>query len=650
MEGGNVFPSQETQKGDQYFFINKSRKSTHLSRSSLAEKAAIQSHVQTGTKRNRPAKSFSVVVSGHHRSDEGRNIGSKNSETSAPTQNSTKLNQDLPKSLALSEQEQHPQRPRWLLEEAAPSGTTGNTNQFTQSSVPKVRLLFVDSSAKRSQRERELEDAQRKAHAATETHRKKKIRSKQELLRNMGNRNPDQARVESLENNSTWSYTRGKEVQRSQELGGTSPTDQIILSKTDPFETGSIKLDKTVANLLHYYVYYYHPTLWPNEMAVLRHGSYVFEGAVNNIMSTVMEDKLVMYCLLSAAASRFQFVDRLPSAEVTGKEGYYIQNALKLLRSRVVSATLQGSDQLRRLLICILFLTSAEAYRDEVSAAKTHLGAAVVLLKENGGLKYIQDENLRGQLAMADLYLACIKLEPCLFDCTYDPGSARALDLEEGELDQLECKVLGTSFVDRDINIIPSELGKLIEQVRETYSIKTGLRTSSMVASRVMQVTHWITTRNMAIRHSLLALKTHDSRVHALRVAIIMWTLLSMNVTGRTKTVKLMALTLRLILAEISDLHWIDNEDICFWILLVGFACAAEGSEVSVWYAEQCCRLGSGFIPVGLDQDWVDDLAMQLENFQLGYFFDSQVQRPRTRKLAMQWLHLQGVQGSYRDT
>jgi len=648
MESCNTFLSRETQKAEQYFFINKSRDSTHLSRSSLAEKAAIQSHVQTGTKRNRPAKSglsMAVRVSGHIRSDEGRNSIGMSAAKSALTQNSTKLNQHVSKSVALSEKDQHPQRPNPEPEEAAPLGITLNKLESRQLGVPEVRLLFVNSGAKRSQRERELEDAQRKAHAAIETYRKKKIRSKQGLPQ--VNRHPNRSRLNSSETNSTWSSTSGKHirVQQSQPLCGTSPTDQIVLSKIDSFETGSIKLDKTVANLLHYYVYFYHPTIWPNEMAVLRHGCYVFEGAVNNIMSTVMEDKLVMYCLLSAAASRFQFVDRLPSAEVTGKEGYYVQNALRLLRSRVGPATLQTSDELRRLLICIMFLTSAEAYRDQVLAAKTHLEAAVVLLKEKGGLQYVRDENLRGQLAMADLYLACIKLEPCLFDCAYDPGSASVLDIVDGELDQLECTVLGTSFLDRDLNILPSELSKLIEQVRETYSIRTRLRTSSMAASRVMEVTHWITTRNMAIRHRLLAFKTHDSRVHAVRVAMIMWTLLSMNVTGRTKTVKHMAVTLRLILAQISDLNWIDGLDIYLWILLVGFACAAEGSEVSVWYAEQGYCLGSSLIPGCLEQGLVDEIAMQLEGFQLGFFFDPLVQQPRTRKLAQRWLQLRGMGG-----
>ena len=100
----------------------------------------------------------------------------------------------------------------------------------------------------------------------------------------------------------------------------------------------------------------------------------------------------------------------------------------------VLASTPARRKQLRQRLICIVFLIAAEAYRDEISAAETHLRAAVGLLERKGGLMWIQDENLRGQLAMGDLYLACVKLEPCLFNCDYDPGLASTLGLWEGEL------------------------------------------------------------------------------------------------------------------------------------------------------------------------------------------------------------------------
>ncbi|OAP59824.1 hypothetical protein AYL99_04826 [Fonsecaea erecta] len=481
--------------------------------------------------------------------------------------------------------------------------------------MPKVRVFFVNCHPNRPRRDRELDDAERRAHAARETHRK-----------------------------------REAERDRLQSRRVPSPTSQSILLRTDPFGTTSVTIDNAVAGLLHYYVYFYHPTLWPNEMAVLRQGLYTFKSAVNYVMRMVVEDSLTMYCLLSAAACRLQFIDRLPCALVEGKHGYYMRNALQLLRSRIDTRSFQTSDQQRLLLICIMFLTSAECYRDDVSAAKTHLQAAVSILEQNGGIMSIQDENLRGQLAMADLYLACIKLKPCLFSFDYDPGPASILGLMDHELSSVPSESVAASLLDRDTQIVPLELRVVIEQLVESYEVKSRLQTSAMSASRAMEITHWITTRNMAIRNRLLALTTADLRIHALRTAIIMWTLLAMNVTGRAKTVKIMAPMLQGILTQIpAPLGWAGHEDIRLWILIVGFSCAVEASDVAGWFAAQSSDIARGW-PLDTtdstcwrrdDEDDDDDdyccrlLAVRLEIFQRqGFFFDAPIQRPRTRKLA----------------
>lgn len=592
----NSRPSQGGPKCDQFYFINKSGKSTHLSQSSSTEKAAIQSHVQTGRRRSRRGRSVSFAAYARDKSNKGPENTSANASISASKPNSSNLGQQVNPPIKFG-QEQHPPKPK----HQGGTGRLHNQHHPIKLATPNTsnaRILFVHSRPNSSQKDRELEDARRRAHAAREAHRKRRAHS-----------------------------------------DIPSPTSQAHLSKVDPFDTASVRVDNTVAGLLHYYVHFYHPTIWPNEMAVLRHGLYTFQGAVNHIVRMAIEDKLAMYCLLSASASRLQFIDRLPCPQVTGKEHYYLHNALQLLRSRIDTSVPQASEQLRQLLIFIVFLTSAEAYRDEISAAKTHLRAAVGLLKQKGGLMYVQDENLRGQLAMSDLYLACVELEPCLFDCDYDPGPVSALCLQEGELDPLCDDVTGNRWLNRDINILPLNLRVLIEQVIESYSVKARLQTFLMSASRVMEITHWISKRNMAIRHRLLALTTNNLNVHALRVSIIMWTLLTMNVTGRTKTVKVMAPMLRSILAGIPPSGWDGNKDIHFWILVVGFSCAVDGSEDSAWFVSQCCRFSSWQRPLGpakATQNWDESLAERLENFQRGFFFDAEVQRVRTKRLALQ--------------
>ncbi|OAL24021.1 hypothetical protein AYO20_10766 [Fonsecaea nubica] len=476
--------------------------------------------------------------------------------------------------------------------------------------MPKVRVFFVNCHPKRPQKDRALDDVERRAHAARETHRKREAQ-----------RNSNQ----------------------SSRVTTPSPTSETILHRADPFDAASVRIDNAVAGLLHYYVYFYHPTLWPNEMTVLRQGVYTFQSAVNRIMRTVVEDSLTMYCLLSASASRLQFIDRLPSTAVAGKDDYYMRNALRLLRSRIETQPIQTYEQLRQLLICIVFLTSAECYRDDVAAATTHLQAAVDLLERNGGLMSIHDENLRGQLAMSDLYLACIRLKPCLFECDYDPGPASALCLGDHELSPVQSENSASFLLDRDTSIVPLALRTVIEQLVESHDVKSRLQTSSMSPSRALQVTHWITTRNMAIRNRLLALTTHDPRAHALRTAIIMWTLLAMNVTGRAKTVKVMAPMLKDILTQIPTTSpgWVGAQDIRLWILIVGFSCADEGSPVAEWFAAQCCAFARSWSwslgPTNSSLCRLDEglVTERLETFQRrGFFYDAHVQSPRTRKLA----------------
>src|SRR5262249_50696702 len=152
----------------------------------------------------------------------------------------------------------------------------------------------------------------------------------------------------------------------------------------------------------------------------------------------------------------------------------------------------------------------------------------------------------------------------------------------ENELEPVLGDITASLLLNRDNCIVPLDLRILIEQVRESYSIKSRLRTASMSAVRAMQVTHWITTRNMAIRNRMLALVPSNSRTNALRVALIMWTLLAMNLTGRTKTVKVMAPMLRSILVGTPS-DWACNRDLRMWVLIVGYGCSAEGGTEAAW-------------------------------------------------------------------
>lgn len=527
----------------QFFFINKSERSTCLSRSAKVEKAAAQKHIQTGRARYRVSKTAT-----------------------------------------------------WRV--GPPASAT--------------RILQCQA-----------EDRQRQISY---------INSKQSIL-------------------TKWSYLKHNsqekvpiEASRQRKIlrkcPGSFPNIVPRASSADPFHTSSIRLDKVTMGLLHYYIYYYHPTIWPNEMAVLRRGLYIFENAVNNIMKLAFSSKLAMCSILSAAACRLQFIDKLPCQLVVRKEVFYIQEALRLivpaLRKKV-----ETNEGVQDMLVCMLFLLSAESYRDNDDAAEVHLRGIYQLLQPMGGLLSIDNATLKGQIAMADLYLACIRLEPCLFDCVYDPGPTVVLLLEDNELlpDYRESQSALSLLARTDVFIPPSLL-IVIREIAESFAIKCSFQMEQVSPQRAMQVSHWITLRNMAIRHKLLAYQTRDARLHALRVALIMWTLLAMNVTGRTKTVKLMAVSLQRLVSSISPSSWDSGEDIKFWMLLLGLQCVVMSSEAASWFKNETIRY--------INQTWSDisphtvelaALASRLEHFQSDFFFHAQTQRSSTMSIAEMYIH-----------
>ncbi|KAK4609048.1 hypothetical protein CLAFUW4_14277 [Fulvia fulva] len=117
----------------------------------------------------------------------------------------------------------------------------------------------------------------------------------------------------------------------------------------DPFDAATVKLDSTISGLLRYYVYYHHPAQWPNEPFESR-GPYTFKTSVARVVSTAVEDEMMMFCLLAAATCRLQYVDHLSYANVSRNEDVYSARALQLLRTRVETEAHSSSARLDVLL------------------------------------------------------------------------------------------------------------------------------------------------------------------------------------------------------------------------------------------------------------------------------------------------------------
>jgi hypothetical protein len=363
---------------------------------------------------------------------------------------------------------------------------------------------------------------------------------------------------------------------------------------------------------------------------------YVFKKSnaysVTNIVYHAVQDGLLMHCLLSAAASRLENIDIPHTFAADQLQHRYKQKALSLLKARVLSADTRNQAVKADLVQCITFLGAAASYRDEYEEARMHLRAALALLRQGGGLSQLQDENVRGQVQMMDLYLACVDLKPCECAPDYDPGPAFNLSLSDHELYPLEQSKMASALLEGcDDFVLSPPLRELVLRIRESYIIKIRLNWDNVDSARGFEISHWVTKRNMAIRNRLLAIEACNAPVHALRVALIMWTLLAMNITGRVKTVKTMASRLECILRRIAPDNWKGNAHVRLWILLTGYSCAEENSEEWQWFVEEIRWLFAGVLSPAIVQD---DLLAALAAFQHGFFYHTPVQHDRTEHLA----------------
>lgn len=329
---------------------------------------------------------------------------------------------------------------------------------------------------------------------------------------------------------------------------------------------------------------------------------------------------------MACTLTKNQHVDRLSFPPAVQKEHAFMEQALQLMQKRIGKKP-TDEKTLTHIVHCIMFLGSAEAYRDNASAARIHMHTALEILGPGGVMK-LADKNLQGQILMADLFQACVNMTKTNCGYGYDPGPAAILGLSLEEKLPTDLVGHGQTFVEKDGIILPSQLWQIVGDLLESYEVNCQLNVAAMSQERAFETTHWVTKRNMAIRSRILAIETSDSRVFALKTAIIMWTLLAMNITGRVKTVKMMAVSLRSTLERLSLFAWEKYQDVHLWILLTGYSCARDDSYELSWFADQITNTGAWLYISGVVT------LDALEAFLHGFLYHPPVQKGRVERIA----------------
>ena len=384
----------------------------------------------------------------------------------------------------------------------------------------------------------------------------------------------------------------------------------------DPFSATCVKIDDAVFSLLQYFLRRYHPNIWHLERVVRSDHMYAFRFNAMTILQGCMHDEYNMYALLAHMSSYMYAIDEvMPS----GDWEFYMFKALQASQSYVTS----GSPVTGRMIMNTFSLACAEWYRLHSENAIVHLKAAKSLIDSMGGLKAL-DAPLLELMLTGDAYVAGEqKTKPMWSDADFDNGDGEFLQQMgclHNELSSLLCQYLSVRSLialrDSDHPMTAFALTHLQNLLSGTVLIASGLLTSAhqriipavlrwvildlavvlsvLRSSHVLEGIpspkspegiHWTHVRSMAIRHRLLHLELEDTRSDVIRTAIVLWMFLCFTVTGRKRSVKVIAPFLKESLLQIPDEEWEGHEEVHLWVLLIGVQCASLGTQEHSWFA-----------------------------------------------------------------
>lgn len=417
-----------------------------------------------------------------------------------------------------------------------------------------------------------------------------------------------------------------------------NPYIRILPHTADPFNTTAVPLDPIATGLLRYFIFY--STHFPQ--------NFTFTPDITGVVRAALSDELTATCILSAAASRMLY---MPGATPRGCEERALvctQRCLGLLRGRLMdeargfcAAAKVGHDvDLQvRVVDCVLYLAAAALYRGDEASAETHTRAAWRLVERCGGVAALRPHGrvLVRLLALDDV-LASVALRPCGCLCTsYDPGPLATLHLDGvgGVVAVGECTAF--RLLGKGEEALPEDLRVLVGQIVECDRVRgVGLGDGRGVVSsvRAAEVRQWCVLRSLSIRNRLLDFVAADDRTNALKIALIVWTLLPPSDARQANAAQRLTSQLNRALEESPRSTWKGNEDVRLWCLIVGFfASPSVRHDVCRWVLSEIADAIQHAAETTLLRACSADLCEDLLAFQRGFLFRTPTSQILTKKL-----------------
>ncbi|EXJ85107.1 hypothetical protein A1O3_05782 [Capronia epimyces CBS 606.96] len=356
----------------------------------------------------------------------------------------------------------------------------------------------------------------------------------------------------------------------------------------DPFDVTCIRVDGAVHSLLQYFLLVQHPGCWHIERASRPDHKYVFQFDAMSVIQGCLHDEYNMYALLASMASFMTYLDEIPPS----RDGsYYIHKALKASQEYVHShQPITG-----RMIFNVFHLGCAEWYRYNGHAAYVHLKAAKKLVDAMGGLKAM-DGPLVDLLLSGDQYVAAeLRQKPLWSPTDFESGDSHPMTAHGlCELQKLlsgKVKTAAGLLTSTQQEIVPTGLRWIILDLAVVLSVLRSSQSPDMALGKLpADGIHWVHIRTLAIRHRLLSMDLSDPRSGAIRTAIVLWIFRIFTISGRKRSIKIIAPFLREMLLTIVDHLWDGHEEVRLWILTVGALSASSGSDCHDWFVGELRR------------------------------------------------------------
>ena len=409
------------------------------------------------------------------------------------------------------------------------------------------------------------------------------------------------------------------------------PHIRALSCSPDPFESASIPIDNVAHGLLQYFRHY--STQFPN--------NFTFTPDIAKVFDSVVQDELMMNCILSAAASRLHYMQGTLPSYYAERAFSSTQQSLRLLQIRLRDDVPATASSVELLVDCVLYLAAAALYRGDEASAEIHVKAAVRVIELNGGLEVLKDPRVVIRMLGLDDVLACKRLRRCSLACTYDPDPLLTSVEDDSRAEPQVTDILTQDRLLLTEATLPEALRDLIPQIIECDRLKDtpGPADGGTSSHELLVGSHRQKLRLLGVRNRLLAFSGTYLTARAFRAVLIIWTLLPPNDPRQANNAGVVAQHMMRMLSVSPSDHWAGLEEVELWCLLVGAFGAFVGGGGHEWFIERTKQtlqskgkqLGFGLGP---------GLLESLVHLQRRFLCREAVTRPLTLKL-VELLNLQ---------